>query len=96
MTAPNMLRVRPHEKIGALPVPLEDGTRLTRDMAGTHGHLLPDSVYVRRRIAAQELELLAEGAAALPATIEAKERAAQKATAPAPTVSASASVKGAA
>ena len=96
MTAPNMLRVRPHKAVGDLPVPLEDGTKLTHARAGKHGHLVADTMYIRRRIRSRELELLAEGAAALPAAIEAKaaqEAKAAAADAPAP-VGAAATVKG--
>lgn len=104
MTAPKMLRVRPHKSVGDLPVPLADGTRLTHERAGAHGHLVADSAYIRRRIAAGELDVVAEGAAALPAAIEAKDAAATRASASvaasptvaaAPSVAAVASMKGA-
>jgi hypothetical protein len=60
------LRVIPTEAMGAMGVPLGDGRKVTRAASPPEGHLIADSVFVRRRIAAGELELLAEGAAALP------------------------------
>ena len=84
MTAPHMLRVRPHRLVGDRPVPLEDGTKLTHGRAGTDGFLVRDSSFIRRRIMFGELELLAEGPDALPAAIEAKATKAAAAAAPPP------------
>jgi hypothetical protein len=63
---PRMLRVMPHPDVGELPVPMDDGKRLTRAGAPEGGYLVEDSVYVRRRIMFKELVVLAEGDAALP------------------------------
>jgi hypothetical protein len=60
------LRVVPTAAMGELPVPLGDGRKVTRAAAPPEGYLIADSVFVRRRIASGELELKAEGPAALP------------------------------
>nr|WP_294547674.1 hypothetical protein [uncultured Rhodopila sp.] len=63
---PAMLRVLP---AGQLPVPTHDGSKivhLRRAGSPKEGHLVPDNLHNRRRIMFGELELLAEGPAALP------------------------------
>jgi hypothetical protein len=64
MTA-QYLRVLPHSSLGATPVPMPDGSKLHRHNAPAEGHLVMDSLFVRRRIMFGELELLAEGPEAL-------------------------------
>ena len=58
------LRVAPHESVGDLHVPLGNGAKITRATVPPEGHLVMDSDFIRRRIAANELVLLAEGSAA--------------------------------
>lgn len=63
--APAMLRVMPTSD---LPCPTHDGRkhgRLHRKDAPKEGHLVVDNVFHRRRIAFGELQLIAEGDAAL-------------------------------
>lgn len=59
----NYLRVRP---LLDVPVPLGGGRTLTTADCPAEGALVVDDIFVRRRIHFGELELLAEGAAALP------------------------------
>jgi hypothetical protein len=66
MSGPSMLRVRPADGVGDRPVPLEDGSRLSRANCPAEGKLVRDTIYVRRRVLFGELEIVAEGAAALP------------------------------
>ncbi len=63
---PHMLRVRPHVSVSDLPVPMPGGKRLTRAQCPPEGFLIADGLFVRRRILFNELELVSEGAAALP------------------------------
>lgn len=68
MTVPHMLRVKPHESVGELPVPMPGGKAkwLTKAKCPPDGYLVEDSMHVRRRIMFKELVLVSEGKAALP------------------------------
>jgi hypothetical protein len=72
MSVPNMLRVRPHDSVGDLPVPMPGGKHkwLTRAACPPEGYLVADDMHVRQLILHNDLVLLAEGTAALPAAHE--------------------------
>lgn len=71
MTA-RYLRVRPHPSVGNSPVPLAPRRFLRAATCAPEGELVLDEPFIRRRVLHDELVIVAEGDAALPAAVEAR------------------------